>query len=369
MGAFTCYDVTTALGVVRAAEARDDPVILLVGEASFRSPARPPARCRLSLAVADEARVPACVQLDHVDDDELIDAALAAGAGAVMADGSRLPLDDNAAFVAAVRARAAGAGVEAELGHIEGGEDVAAAAEAGALTDPDEAAAFVAATGCDCLAVSIGNVHGRYARAPELDWERLARSASASTSRSRSTAPRDSRTPTSRRAIALGICKVNVNTELRERYLAQLEAGLPAARTASASSTSRPGLSTPSQQPSPPSCRYSRTDAPFRTRSRCAAAVPRSKGPGEKSLQARSTRTAPWSECQTRVTSRRRTLTNAAPKQTREPLVLCGLTPHDPTDHPSTGFASLGSPGAVVLGTALSNFKDSTGDSTGSQHG
>ena len=120
--------------------------------------------------------------------------------------------------------------MEAELGHVEGGEDVADAAEAGSLTDPDDAAWFVAATGCDCLAVSIGNVHGRYARAPDLDWERLR------AIRERVDVPLSlhgaSGIPDAdvARAVALGVCKVNVNTELRERYLAQLEAGLPAAR-------------------------------------------------------------------------------------------------------------------------------------------
>ena len=229
VGAFTCYDVTTAIGVVRAAEARRDPVLLLASEASIRSPS---GRLLLPalLAVGAEARVPACVQLDHVDDGELIDAALAAGANAVMADGSKLPTNDNASFVASVRARAPDAGVEAELGHVEGGEDAADPAEAGSLTDPDEAAWFVAATGCDCLAVSIGNVHGRYARAPELDWERLR------AIRERVDVPLSlhgaSGIPDAdvARAIALGVCKVNVNTEIRECYLAQLEAGLPAAK-------------------------------------------------------------------------------------------------------------------------------------------
>ena len=229
VGAFTCYDLTTAIGVVRAAEARGDPVLLLASEASFRSPS---GRLLLPalLAVGAEARVPACVQLDHVDDGELIDAALAAGANAGMADGSKLPTNDNASFVASVRARAPDAGVEAELGHVEGGEDAADPAEAGSLTDPDEAAWFVAATGCDCLAVSIGNVHGRYARAPELDWERLR------AIRERVDVPLSlhgaSGIPDAdvARAIALGVCKVNVNTEIRECYLAQLEAGLPAAK-------------------------------------------------------------------------------------------------------------------------------------------
>jgi tagatose 1,6-diphosphate aldolase GatY/KbaY len=228
VGAFTCYDVTTAIGVVRAAEGHRAPVLLLISEASFRAS---PGRLLLPalLAVADEARVPACVQLDHVDDDELIDAALAAGAGAVMADGSKLPTCDNASFVASVRARAPDAGVEAELGHIEGGEDVAVASEAGELTDPDEAARFVAETGCDCLAVSIGNVHGKYAGLQELDWERLRaidERVDVPLSLHGASGISDSDIA---RAISLGVCKVNVNTELRERYLAQLETGLPGA--------------------------------------------------------------------------------------------------------------------------------------------
>ncbi len=228
-GAFTCYDVTTALGVVRAAEAMRMPAIILVSEASFRGDS---GRLLLPalLAVADEAHVPMCVQLDHVEDDRVIDAALAAGVGAVMADGSRRPLGENAAFVAAVRRRAEQAGVEAELGHIEGGEDVANATHVGGLTDPAEAAVFAAETGCDCLAVSVGNVHGTYASPPLLDWERL------SQIRSAVEAPLSlhgaSGIPDGdiRRAIGLGVCKINVNTEIRGRYLSELEARLPAAR-------------------------------------------------------------------------------------------------------------------------------------------
>src|SRR5437868_4279422 len=172
-GAFTCYDVTTALGVVRAAEQRQAPVILLVSEASFRGPDGRLLVPALA-AVADAARVPACVQVDHVSDPDLISAALTSGAGAVLADGSRLPTPENAALVGrTVDAAPPGFGVEAELGHIEGGEDVSAVAAAGALTDPGEAAEFARLTGADCLAVSIGNVHGAYAAPPKLDWQRL----------------------------------------------------------------------------------------------------------------------------------------------------------------------------------------------------
>ena len=111
--------------------------------------------------------MPVCVQFDHATSLELIGDALASGAvGAVLADGSRLPYGDNVAFVSAARdlAGSHGAEIEVELGHVEGGEDVAAATAAGKLTDPAEAAEFVAATGASCLAVSIGNVHGTLRR-------------------------------------------------------------------------------------------------------------------------------------------------------------------------------------------------------------
>jgi tagatose 1,6-diphosphate aldolase GatY/KbaY len=227
-GAFTCYDLTTALGVVRAAEERDLPVILLVSEASFRAP-----ESRLLIpalvAVAEHSRVATCVQIDHVSDPGLIQTALVAGVGAVPADGSQLPLDENAALVRRAAEAAAGVGIEAELGHIQGGEDVATAAAAGAFTDPNEAAAFAEATGADCLAVSIGNVHGTYAATPRLDWDRLERIRERVGDLPLSLHGASGLPPADvRRAISLGICKVNVNTEIRRRYLSELSTRLPA---------------------------------------------------------------------------------------------------------------------------------------------
>ncbi len=227
-GAFTCYTLSTAAGVLRAARDAGAPVIVLVSEASY---AAPEGRLLLSAlcAAAERADVPACVQLDHVADAAVIARALEDGAGAVMADGSRLPFAANVdlARAAVGVATVHGAGVEAELGHIAGGEDVAAATGAGALTEPEEAARLVEETGADCLAVSIGNVHGHYASPPRLDWDRLARI------RGLVDVPLSlhgaSGLPDGdlRRAVAAGICKVNVNTELRARIYAELERRLP----------------------------------------------------------------------------------------------------------------------------------------------
>jgi tagatose 1,6-diphosphate aldolase GatY/KbaY len=228
VGAFTCYNLEQAVGVLSAAEPRKRGVILLVSEKSFSHDSGGMLLSAL-VAAAREARVPACVQLDHVRDQALIGAAFALGVGAVMADGSKLSLADNVEFVRAAvdLGRTSGGEVEAELGRIEGDEDVAGAVAVGALTDPDEAVSLAERTGAACLAVSIGNVHGVYRQAPVLDWPRLDAirnrvPCALSLHGASGLSDRDIRT-----AIALGVVKVNINTELRRRYLEETADRLP----------------------------------------------------------------------------------------------------------------------------------------------
>jgi ketose-bisphosphate aldolase len=220
VGAFTCYNFETALGVLEAAEASGAGVILLVSEKSFAGRGGDLLTTGL-VALAARSGAAACVQLDHVSSLSAIEAALELGVGAVMADGSGLPVEENVELVRAASSVAAGAGadVEAELGRIEGDEDVAAAAEAGALTDPAEAAEFVSWTGVACLAVSVGNVHGTYRAPPQLDWSRLAAIRSAVDAPLSLHGASGLSDDDLRQAVALGVAKVNVNTELREAYL------------------------------------------------------------------------------------------------------------------------------------------------------
>jgi tagatose 1,6-diphosphate aldolase GatY/KbaY len=185
----------------------------------------------LCLEAARRAGVPCAVHLDHSASSDAIRAALDAGVASVMADGSHLPYAENLAFTAAITelAHARGAAVEAELGRLAGSEDGLTVPEYEAkLTDPDQAADFVARTGVDTLAVCIGNVHGHYRGAPQLDFARL--------ERLRWTVPvplvlhgaSGLPAPMVRRAIELGVCKLNVNTEVRDAYLAALADGLSA---------------------------------------------------------------------------------------------------------------------------------------------
>ncbi|MBK1783608.1 class II fructose-bisphosphate aldolase [Prauserella cavernicola] len=227
LGAFTCYTLDTAAGVLDAAESAGAPVVLLVSDAALRAPAGPRLLTAL-VAMAQRAAVPAWVQLDHCPDLERIRQALDLGAGGVMADGSRLDDAANLEFTreAVALATPYGAAVEAELGRIEGDEDIDVAAAAGAFTDPAAAEDFVRRTGVDCLAVAIGNVHGSYRHEPRLDWQRLADIADrlpvAVSLHGTSGLPADQL----RRAHELGAVKFNVNTELRRAHVGELRRAL-----------------------------------------------------------------------------------------------------------------------------------------------
>ncbi len=131
---------------------------------------------------AKKSKVPVATTLDHGSDFELIMKAIHYGSSSVMFDGSGLPFEENIARTKEIVkiAHSLGVAVEAELGGVGGNvrEAVATSAMESIFTVPDEAVEFVKATGVDCLAVSFGNVHGRYAGEPKLDLERVRKIAS-----------------------------------------------------------------------------------------------------------------------------------------------------------------------------------------------
>ena len=233
--AFTCYDFTTALAVVAAAEEAGRGAILLVAP---RTAATADGLRLISAlrGVADSAVVPVSVQLDHASDIRVIVDAVKAGADAVLVDGSALPYEDNIALVIEASAVLDAQGcsevvIEAELGGLAGDEDRAfgvedsAAAKAGAgLTDSAQVEDFVARTGAQLLAVAVGNVHGKYTGEPALRWDVLqdiaVRTHIPLVLHGASGIPADELV----KASAMNVGKVNFNTELRTGVLATLEA-------------------------------------------------------------------------------------------------------------------------------------------------
>ena len=169
------------------------------------------------------------MHLDHGISIEEIAACLRLGYTGVMIDGSALAFGANVDLTrqAAETARAYGASIEAELGAIVGEEDRADAhAENAEMTDPAQAEEFVRATGVDALAVCVGNVHGFYRGEPRLDFVRLreirARVNVPLVLHGASGLPPE----TIKQAIALGVCKFNVNTEIRVAFFDALRVGL-----------------------------------------------------------------------------------------------------------------------------------------------
>jgi tagatose 1,6-diphosphate aldolase GatY/KbaY len=239
--AFTCYDFTTALAVVAAAEEANRGVILLVAPktAATANGLRLVSALR---GLADAASVPVAVQLDHASDLAVITAAVAAGADSVLADGSSLPYEENIALVNAVRSALEADGhaevvLEAELGGLAGDEDKAFGAEGDSagndvagLTDSAQVEDFVARTGAQLLAVAVGNVHGKYKGEPRLRWDVLqdiaVRTHIPLVLHGASGIPAEELA----KAPAMNVGKVNFNTELRTGVLAALEEQLPVHR-------------------------------------------------------------------------------------------------------------------------------------------
>jgi len=228
VAAFNVYTIDQAAGVLDAAEEESAPVILQV-HPNGRDDLLWPLIAALR-ELADAAGVPVGLHLDHTSDLATMRRAAAAGVDSIMADGSHLDGPSNLRLVKAARAEF-GIGsieLEGELGRLSGNEDGLSVAERDArLTDPGEAARFADLSGIHALAVCVGNVHGRTKTPPTLDLQRLAEIGRCCTLplvlHGASGLPAD----VLRRTIALGVAKVNVNTEIREVYATSLRSGAP----------------------------------------------------------------------------------------------------------------------------------------------
>ncbi|MDA8477773.1 tagatose bisphosphate family class II aldolase [Citrobacter sp. Awk 4] len=161
---------------------------------------------------------PLAVHLDHHENATDIEEKVATGIRSVMIDASHLPFADNIALVKQVTdyCHRYDASVEAELGRLGGQEDDLIVDGKDVLyTHPEQAREFVSKTGIDSLAVAIGTAHGLYTAAPKLDFERLEEIRQCVDVPLVLHGASGLPTQDIKRAISLGICKVNVATELK----------------------------------------------------------------------------------------------------------------------------------------------------------
>lgn len=202
------------------------PVILMSGPPGEFNLLAPAKMAAIARTVAGGYDVTAALHLDHGDSLPLVEECLAAGYTSVMLDFSTRPFAENVAALRRVveLARPKGVSVEGEIGAVGAIDEITGEGKtASSLTDPEEAKAYVQDTGVDMLAVAIGNAHGNYPTRPHLDFELLALLQEVID------VPLvlhgGSGTPDEdlRKAVSLGIAKINVASELvrvvRERLL------------------------------------------------------------------------------------------------------------------------------------------------------
>ncbi|WP_077612530.1 class II fructose-bisphosphate aldolase [Clostridium sp. Marseille-P2415] len=173
VGAFSVGNLEMVKGAVKAAEEMNAPIILQIAE--VRLPYSPLALMGpMMVEAAKNAKVGIAVHLDHGKTVKVLKQALDYGFTSVMMDGSTLPFEENIAktLEAANLAREYGATVEAELGLVGGSED-GSTDEGIRCTNPGDARTFCERTGVDALAVAIGNAHGNYPVAPRLAFDVL----------------------------------------------------------------------------------------------------------------------------------------------------------------------------------------------------
>lgn len=220
IGAFNVYNLEGVKAVIDAAETCQSPAMLQLHPSALKYGKS--ALVAMCMEAARSSFVPISVHLDHSTSKKDIKSVLSVGMQSIMADGSPLPYQENLAFTREMTqlSHKYGAVVEAEIGRISGTEDGLTIAEKEAkMTDPYQAVEFVKETKVDALAVTIGNVHGKYLREPSLDFNRLAKIRSlidiplvlhgASGLPERMI----------HQSIQLGVCKFNVNTEVRDAYM------------------------------------------------------------------------------------------------------------------------------------------------------
>ncbi len=236
VAAFNVNDLEFVQAVVAAAEEEHAPTFVAATESALAYGGD--ALARLALDIIDGASVPLVLHLDHGSSVEAARKAVALGFNSVMVDGSTLPYDENVALVAAAVNEFApgGVAVEGELGHVAKGHD------RGAFTEPAEAAAFVGAAGVHSLAVAVGTSHGAYKfpGEPTIDVERLEAIAAATpvplvlhgasavyedvvreveNAGGRLPRARGLSDKLLRQAVARGVAKVNVDTDLRLAFV------------------------------------------------------------------------------------------------------------------------------------------------------
>ncbi len=218
------YNFETLSGILQAAKQKQAPVILQLSESSIQYLGVKTA-AGMARNLLEQTNVTGWLHLDHGHSPDIIHACLDAGFDSVMIDASEKPYAENVRLTADIVQLAAAykANVEAELGYIA---KLGQAQATGQFTQPEEARAFVEATGVQALAIAVGSAHGFYTHTPQLQIELIAdikqQTPAALVLHGASGIPDNQL----RAAIQAGITKVNVATETKNAFMKALQSVL-----------------------------------------------------------------------------------------------------------------------------------------------
>lgn len=220
VAAFNINNLEWTKSILKACEEMKSPVILGVSEgaAKYMCGFKNVADMVRNIHDAMGITVPVALHLDH-GSFEAAKACIEAGFTSVMFDGSHYPIEENIEKSKEIIAYAhsKGISVECEVGGIGGEED--GVTSMGEVADPEECRR-VNELGVDFLAAGIGNIHGKYpANWAGLNFDALAKIQAVTNGRplvlhGGSGIPRDQ----IKKAISLGVSKINVNTELQLEF-------------------------------------------------------------------------------------------------------------------------------------------------------
>ena len=228
VGFFNAVNVEMARAVIETAEAMRAPVI--VGTAEILLPAMPMERvAEYLIPMARQAKVPVAVHYDHGLTFDRCMEALRLGFTSIMYDCSTAPYEENLENVAEMVkiCHAMGATVEGELGHVGDNEGAGKLSNpSDFFTDPAVAADFVRRTGVDALAVAVGNAHGDYKFPPKLDFQRITDISEITGVPLVLHGGSGLADSDFRQAVARGVSKINIFTDLDKAGKAGVEQGL-----------------------------------------------------------------------------------------------------------------------------------------------
>jgi tagatose 1,6-diphosphate aldolase GatY/KbaY len=223
--AFNIHNAETIQAILEVCSEMRSPVILAGTPGTYKHIAFEEIYALCS-AYSISYDMPLALHLDHHESLDDIRRKVNAGVRSAMIDGSHYPFEQNVKLVKSVVdfCHLNDCSVEAELGRLGGMEDdMSVDAESAFLTDPQEAKRFVELTGVDSLAVAIGTAHGLYTKTPKIDFKRLGEIRDVVDIPLVLHGASDVPDEYVRRTIELGVCKVNVATELKIAFSAAVK--------------------------------------------------------------------------------------------------------------------------------------------------